>query len=167
MSTNKQNNIIHYKRLGREFTLQFLFQNEVMEDKEDLQAQDLDLFWQQTADPDSEDFALIDDKTIRKSQNFAKKLIAGILENYEVINETIENYAIDWTIDRMAIIDRNVLRLAIFELLFMENIPPIVSIDEAVTIAKEFSSAKAATFINGILNCIKDTLDRPAREAKK
>ena len=166
MSTNNnKNNLMHYKRLGREFTLQFLFQHEVLENKEDLQSGNLDIFWQQVAD--SEDFENIDPKVIRKGQNFAKKLITGILANFEKIDKTIEEYSIDWSIERMAIVDRNILRLAIFELLCMEDIPPIVSIDEAVTIAKEFSSAKAATFINGVLNSLKDNLDRPAREASK
>ena len=166
MSTNnKNNNLMHYKRLGREFTLQFLFQHEVLENKEDLHPDNLDIFWQQVAD--SEDFENIDPKVVRKGQNFAKKLIAGILTNFAVIDKTIEEYSIDWAIDRMAIVDRNILRLAIFELLYMEDIPPIVSIDEAVTIAKEFSSAKAATFINGVLNSLKNNLDRPAREANK
>ncbi|UDQ99195.1 transcription antitermination factor NusB [Lentisphaerota bacterium WC36G] len=164
-TTNNNSNNIHYKRLGREFALQFLFQHEVLENKEDLNSDNLHIFWQQVSD--SEDVTSVDQKNIRKGQNFAKKLITGILENFKVINDKIAEYSIDWSIDRMAIIDRNVLRLAIFEMLFMDDIPPIVSIDEAVTIAKEFSSAKAATFINGVLNSIKDNLDRPPREANK
>ena len=149
---------LQYKRLGRELTLQFLFQNDLS--KEEDISKKLNLFWMQAEA--SEEYGS-DSKLFRKAKNFATKLITGVTANYEELDAKIVQYATGWTIDRMAVVDRNLLRIAIYEMLHLNDVPPIVSIDEAVTIAKEFSSDKAATFINGILNNIKNDLDRPAR----
>ena len=65
----------------------------------------------------------------------------------------------------MALVDRNVMRVATYEMLFVPDVPPIVSINEAVEIARDYSGQKSGNFINGVLNGIKDSLDRPAREA--
>jgi N utilization substance protein B len=67
----------------------------------------------------------------------------------------------------MAIVDRNIMRIATYEMLFCPDIPPVVSINEAVEIAKSFGGEESGSFINGILNGIKDSLARPAREAMK
>ena len=153
---NNQTPLIHYKRIGRELTLQYLFQQDLaVEDN----GQDIELFWLQAEAADDR----IDKKTFRKAKNFALKLIDGVTSKHAELDQKIIDYASGWTIDRMAVVDRNLLRIAIFEMLHLVDVPPIVSIDEAVTIAREFSSEKAANFINGILNHIKNDLDRPAR----
>ena len=81
------------------------------------------------------------------------------------VDEKISKYTEHWELSRIAAVDRNILRLAIFEMLFREDIPPVVSINEAVEIAKKFSTRESGAFVNGILDKIKFDLPRPARTA--
>ena len=104
-------------------------------------------------------------RLLRKSREFAEKLIRGAIEKKLDIDSSIEKFAKKWKIDRMAIVDRNIMRIATYEMLFCPEIPPVVSINEAVEIAKSFGGEESSSFINGILNGIKDSLSRPAREA--
>lgn len=97
---------------------------------------------------------------------FADGLIRGTLEHIQELDEQIKKYAKNWELHRMAVVDRNVLRLAIYEMLFREDIPPVVSINEAVDIAKKFSTEDSGKFVNGILDKVKDDLMRPARVGK-
>ncbi len=82
-----------------------------------------------------------------------------------VVDEKISKYTEHWELSRIAAVDRNILRLAIFEMLCREDIPPVVSINEAVEIAKKFSTRESGAFVNGILDKIKFDLPRPARTA--
>jgi len=97
---------------------------------------------------------------------FAEPLIRGTLECQVEIDEQIKRHAKNWDLHRMAVVDRNVLRLAIYEMLHREDIPPVVSINEAVDIAKKFSTEDSGKFVNGILDKIKGELMRPARLVK-
>lgn len=97
---------------------------------------------------------------------FADKLIKGVLENRNDLDERIKQHAENWDLHRMAVVDRNILRLAIYEMLHRDDIPPIVSINEAVDIAKKFSTQDSGKFVNGILDKIKGELVRPARVGK-
>ena len=97
---------------------------------------------------------------------FAEPLIRGTLEHRNEIDEQIKKHAKNWELHRMAVVDRNVLRLAIYEMLHREDIPPVVSINEAVDIAKKFSTEDSGKFVNGILDKIKGELMRPARMVK-
>ena len=97
---------------------------------------------------------------------FADPLIRGTLEHREEMDEVIKKHAKNWDLHRMAAVDRNILRLAIFEMLHREDIPPVVSINEAVDIAKKFSTEDSGKFVNGILDKIKGELLRPARGLK-
>jgi len=97
---------------------------------------------------------------------FADPLIRGTLERRNEIDEQIKSHAKNWDLHRMAVVDRNVLRLAIYEMLHREDIPPVVSINEAVDIAKKFSTQDSGKFVNGILDKIKGELMRPARVVK-
>jgi len=97
---------------------------------------------------------------------FAEPLIRGALEHRNQIDEQIKSHAKNWDLHRMAVVDRNVLRLAIYEMLHREDIPPVVSINEAVDIAKKFSTQDSGKFVNGILDKIKEELMRPARVVK-
>ena len=83
---------------------------------------------------------------------FAKRIINVIIPKIENIDETIKKYSKNWKFERMAIIDRNILRIAIAEMLFMPDIPEKVSINEAVEISKKFSTDESYAFINGILH---------------
>ena len=94
---------------------------------------------------------------------FADPLIRGVLEHRAQIDRVIEQHVRNWSLDRMAAVDRNVLRLAAYEMLHREDIPPVVSINEAVDIAKKFSTHDSGKFVNGILDKIKGELMRPAR----
>ena len=97
---------------------------------------------------------------------FADPLIRGALEHREEADELIKRHAKNWDLHRIAAVDRNILRLAIFEMLHREDIPPVVSINEAVDIAKKFSTQDSGKFVNGILDKVKSDLLRPARVVK-
>lgn len=94
---------------------------------------------------------------------FADPLIQGVLEHRAEIDAVIVKHARNWSLERMAAVDRNILRLAVFEMLHREDIPPVVSINEAVDIAKKFSTHDSGKFVNGILDKVKGELMRPAR----
>ncbi len=94
---------------------------------------------------------------------FAEPLIRGVLEHREVIDAEIQKYALNWDVRRMAAVDRNILRLAVYEMRHRQDIPPVVSINEAVDIAKRFSTQESGKFVNGILDKIKGELMRSAR----
>ena len=94
---------------------------------------------------------------------FADPLIQGVLQHREEIDQRIRVSAQNWDLHRMAAVDRNVLRLAIYEMLYRDDIPPVVSINEAVDIAKKFSTEDSGKFVNGILDRIRAELLRPAR----
>jgi N utilization substance protein B len=94
---------------------------------------------------------------------FAEELVNGAIENREAIDEKIRAQARNWDFRRIAKIDLSILRLAIFELLHRPDIPPVVTINEAIELAKVFSIAESGKFLNGILDRIREGLDRPAR----
>jgi N utilization substance protein B len=97
---------------------------------------------------------------------FADPLIRGALQHRESIDEQIKKHVKNWELHRIAAVDRNILRLAIYEMLHREDIPPVVSINEAVDIAKKFSTQDSGKFVNGILDKVKGELLRPGREVK-
>ena len=97
---------------------------------------------------------------------FADPLIRGVIEHRDGIDEQIKSHAKNWDLHRIATVDRNIMRLAIYEMLYREDIPPIVSINEAVDIAKKFSTQDSGKFVNGILDKIRSELMRPARIVK-
>lgn len=90
----------------------------------------------------------------KKATPYGQELVSGILENWESINALIEAHASNWRLSRMAVVDRNLLRIAAFELVYRPDIPTSVIINEAIEIAKRFSTDEAAPFINGILDSI-------------
>ncbi len=87
-------------------------------------------------------------------KEFAYSIIKGTIKNLEEIDKIIAKYAQNWSVKRMAVIDRNILRMAIFELLFLKDIPPKVSINEAIELAKKYGDKNSGRFINGILDKI-------------
>jgi transcription antitermination protein NusB len=96
---------------------------------------------------------------------FGEELIHGTIEHIQEIDTRIKELAHNWEFDRIAKIDLAILRLAIFEMMFRKDIPPIVSINEAIDLSKQFSNADAKRFINGILDRLKDQLGRDSRKA--
>jgi len=100
----------------------------------------------------------------KDSLTFAKTLLTGAWERREVSDRLISKYTRDWNIERLAVIDRNILRIAVFEMTEMPDIPHEVSINEAVELAKIFSTDKAASFINAILDNISKDLKKQGEE---
>lgn len=90
-------------------------------------------------------------------REFAAHLVEGVNKNIKAIDTTISKYATNWQIERMAVVDRNILRIAAFEMLYLDDIPPKVSINEAVDIAKKYGDTDSGKFVNGILDKISKT----------
>jgi N utilization substance protein B len=101
----------------------------------------------------------------REHYAFGEELIQGVIKNQPGIDAQIKILAQNWEFERIAKIDLAILRIAMFEMLHRNDIPPVVSINEAIDISKEFSNADSKRFINGILDRLKDQLGRDARKA--
>lgn len=155
---------VGYKRAGREMALQFLYQFDLGGAR--LDQRELDLFWRGIESDDEEEEEEEDplDANYRRAKKYANAVIAGVVDRQEELDALIGQFSIKWDLKRISAIDRNILRVAIFEMLDRMEIPPVVSINEAIEISKDFSTEKSANFINGVLNSVKNTLDRPARE---
>ena len=133
------------RRRAREYALQLLFQLDVTRGK--LTDKLMEDFWK-------------DIKEDNDVKEFANSLIRGTRENIAEIDKIIKKSAEHWSIGRMAIIDRNIIRCAAYELLYRADIPPSVAINEALEISKKYSSEDSASFINGILDKIKNTVEK-------
>ena len=95
---------------------------------------------------------LSDSGLSRQSALFARELVSGTLEKQQEIDQTIIPYLQNWRLERLAAVDRSVLRLAAFELLYRTDIPPAVAINEAIELCKAFSGEESAKFVNGVLD---------------
>ncbi|MBS1717009.1 MAG: transcription antitermination factor NusB [Armatimonadetes bacterium] len=84
-------------------------------------------------------------------EEFAEGLITGVFRHRPDIDAKLRSALIDWELDRLAVVDKNVMRIAAYELLYMPGVPPAVSIDEAIEIAKKYSTADSGKFVNGVL----------------
>ena len=87
-------------------------------------------------------------------QDFAEELVQGVKGHQEEIDAMLGRYSTNWKVSRMALVDRNILRMACFELLHLPDVPPKVTLNEAVEIAKRYGSTDSSAFINGILDRI-------------
>lgn len=94
----------------------------------------------------------------KKARPFLLSLVNGVLETRGEIDTLIERFSKNWEIHRMSCVDRNVMRIAVYELLYCEDIPPKVSINEAVDVGKKFGTEESGAFINGIMDSIRDAL---------
>lgn len=136
------------RRKAREYALQFLYRIDFVTQNSKLKAQNsefrdsLELFWADTDEKDA------------NTKAFAEDIISGTIKNLKEIDSIIQKVAKKWKISRMASIDRNILRFAVYELLFRNDIPDAVTINEALEIAKRYSTSESAAFINGILDKI-------------
>jgi N utilization substance protein B len=160
------------RREARERAVQFLFQHD-LNPPDDLKAA-LEQFWesQRTAaiaedkgaatwgQPTELPPPTADEAAVRL---FAEPLVAGVLQHRDALDDVIKRHTKNWELHRIAAVDRNILRLAIYEMLHRDDIPPVVSINEAVDIAKKFSTQDSGKFVNGILDKVKGELMRPAR----
>lgn len=101
------------------------------------------------------------------ARRFCEGLVRGLLDHTADVDEALRTHSQNYEIDRLSAVDRNILRLAIHEMLFCPEIPPVVSINEAIDIAKKYSTEESGRFVNGVLDRIKATLKRPERTASK
>lgn len=106
---------------------------------------------------------MLDKNTTPKAKDFFEELVRGVEQHQEELDQKIQSYAEHWDIRRMGTVDRNVIRVALFEMIYRSDIPPVVSINEAVDIARELSGDESGRFVNGILDKALRELDRPAR----
>ena len=127
------------RRKAREYALQFLFQSD-FGDKGDI-GRSLKQFW-------------VDKEKDDEVKKFATEIIKGTLSGLDEIDATINKSAEHWVLQRMAAVDRNILRFAVYEILHRKDIPSAVTINEALEIAKKYSSSESAPFINGLLDKI-------------
>ncbi|NIM59171.1 MAG: transcription antitermination factor NusB [Candidatus Aminicenantes bacterium] len=130
------------RRKAREETLRILFRLE-FENKQIEKT--LNQYWESK-------------KTTEEIKEYSTWLVNGIISDQEKIDNIIQQVSEHWRISRMAIVDRNILRMAVFELLYEKNIAPAIIINEAIEIAKKYSGDEAATFVNGILDAIRKNL---------
>ena len=101
-----------------------------------------------------------ENKLDEKSALFVRELCLKVIENMERIDNLVRGCVEHWDFSRLAVVDKNILRLAIGEFLFFSDIPRKVSIDEAIELAKEFSSQDSGSFVNGVLDSIAKKLNR-------
>ena len=140
------------RRKGRELALQILYQL----DGADVSAeQGLALFWKSFSQSEEreDESEPVDDA----ERAFATELVRGVRTHLADLDETIGRASRNWRLERMARVDRNLLRLALFELKLSTDVPPKVAINEAIEIAKRFGTAESPAFVNGILDrCLED-----------
>ena len=142
---------------SREFALQILYQLDINH----LNISDvLEDFWKDRSDlalSDKEKEAIEHDKKDSEIRQYAEKLVRGTLEKLESLDKMIERFAEHWEIKRMAYVDRNIMRLSAYELLYFDDIPIKVAINEAVELAKRYGEPDSSKFVNGILDKIAKT----------
>jgi N utilization substance protein B len=129
---------------SRECALQVLYQLDITNDDP---SESIKNYWAENGESD-------------EVKTFAESLVTGTLDKKTEIDKLINKYAENWSLLRMAVVDRNIMRMSIYELLYSPDIPPKVCINEAVELAKKFGDAESGKFVNGIL-------DRIHKESKK
>jgi N utilization substance protein B len=126
-----------WRRKAREVALQFLYQ--------------LDLHGADDPTPHAEDF-WAHHPVGADTRTYAETLVQGTKQYQAKADELIRQYAEHWELERMAVVDRNLLRLAVYEMLWGGEVPPKVAINEAIEIAKKFGTSESSRFINGVLD---------------
>ena len=127
------------RRKAREVALQFLYQLDLHE-VDDPASQEAEFWARHPVDP--------------ATQAFAEALVRGSKQHQAKIDQLLAEYAEHWDLDRMAVVDRNILRMAAYELLWQPDVPPKAVINEAIEIAKKFGTTESSRFINGVLDRI-------------
>lgn len=127
------------RRRAREYALQILFQIDLT--SSELNQKLKDDFWEGNRE----------DNDVKE---FTESIVRGATEHIASLDDVIRNAAANWQLERMAVIDKNILRIAAYELIYMPDIPPSVTINEAIEISKKYSTEESASFINGILDRI-------------
>jgi N utilization substance protein B len=137
------------RRQAREWIVQLLFQLDLNPtDIEDALAQ----FW-------------VDKNGGVRGRAFVEKTVRGVREHVKSIDAMISRCSDNWNIKRMASTDRNVMRVAVYEMMYCEDTPAVVAINEAVDIAKYFNCTESGRFVNGVLDRVRKELKRPGRDS--
>lgn len=137
------------RREGREAAIQFLYQRDLGGG---------------SGIPDLEDFYAFRGLS-PSARRFCEGLVRGLLENAAAVDTALRSHTQNYELERLSAVDRNILRLAVHEMLHCDDIPPVVSINEAIDIAKKYGTEESGRFVNGVLDRIKATLKRPERTA--
>ncbi|MBF8250788.1 MAG: nusB [Deltaproteobacteria bacterium] len=132
------------RRKGRELALQILFQLDLVKTGVD---EAIRAFWKTQEELPSED-----------TRDFCEELVRGVFEHHEEIDRLVEEASSNWRLSRMPVVDRNVLRMAVYEMLYRDDIPTTVTINEAIDVGKKFGSEDSGAFINGILDKIAEKI---------
>ena len=141
------------RRLSRELALKFLYQIDVVSDKNP----DIKIDFSK----ELENFLIGREETQNKEPvDFMVTLAKGVYENMDGIDQLIAKYSENWKVSRMSKIDRNILRIAVYEMLNLSNIPHPVTINEAVDIAKKYGTGESGSFINGIIDRVRIALEK-------
>ena len=93
-------------------------------------------------------------------KEFAQGLVEGVMKEREALDRIIAGSVDNWRIERMAVVDRNILRVAVYELAWLPDTPPVVVLDEAIEVGKKFGSEQSGSFINGILDAVRKRIER-------
>ncbi|MFQ5787172.1 MAG: transcription antitermination factor NusB [Thermodesulfobacteriota bacterium] len=139
------------RRKSRELTLKFLYQYDSLKETspEELHLEEqIELYWSTNVPSHNDEI-----------KEFTNILIIGSCENMDSIDCIIIRYSQNWRLSRMSKIDRNILRMAIYELAYLRNIPPPVTINEAVELAKKYGTDESGSFINGILDRVRIAIE--------
>ncbi|HNX35448.1 MAG TPA: transcription antitermination factor NusB [Kiritimatiellia bacterium] len=159
------------RRQGREWALQMLFQTDLNP------GMDIDMvipkFWRQQwtcqmEEAENQDVAVEQDESKsvedrvapQKIRQFTEKLVRGVLGHLDEIDAKLKSYTQNWPLHRMGSVERNVLRLAFYEMIYCADVPPAVVLNEAIDLAKYFSNADAGRFVNGVLDRLNKEIKR-------
>jgi N utilization substance protein B len=127
-----------HRRKAREVALQILYQIDISKTNA---KEAIDLFWMSFDNPEN-------------VREFSTQLILGVTDNIETIDKLINECSENWSLRRMAKVDKNILRMAVYELLYCKNIPPKATLNEAIDLGKYYGSENSSSFINGILDAL-------------
>ena len=141
---------MHSKRLGRELAMEFLFSCDLQEAIPGVAK------FEEFMETARDEFQMKDNRQARRAEEYARKLYECVTLEKEQIDEVIIRYCENWAWERLSHVERNIMRVAVAEMRSFKDVPVIVSIDEAVEIARDFSGVEAGNFINGVLNAIKN-----------
>ncbi|MFC2034505.1 transcription antitermination factor NusB [Chloroflexota bacterium] len=132
------------RRKARAFAIQALYE--------------IDSAWHETEEVVTR--LLAEERLSEETANFIYELVRGVIQNKEKIDESISIFAPAWPMEQMPVVDRNILRLAIFEIMLDNEVPVKVAINEAVELAKTFGSDNSSKFVNGVLGSVSTLVNR-------
>jgi len=137
------------RRKAREYALKILYMIDI---RKESHQKIIEEFWENVKEKNEE---------IKK---FANEIVNGVTEKLKDIDKTISSVSLNWDIERMSYIDRNILRIGIYEIFFRNDIPKVVSINEGVEISKKYGDEESPKFINGILHKVKENIEKEGKD---